>query len=245
MLSTRARTLASAAVLGAAVVAGLLSFGIGKGALNAIGIHLGRSADPKWVAELATATTIDWSDLVPPQEAASTPRLADGSLPRGIVFHGELGPITGNGATYGEPPPPPELARKLGGYNSLEAPPRRVADTFGIGNFKALQPSGGDVRADLDGKEIRMAGFIAPLAFDGTRISEFLLVPYVGACIHVPPPPANQIVYVGDNLGDYSPDGGLLFPVWVTGRLRAVPMDSELAEVGYQIERAKVERYEQ
>ncbi|MEZ4605292.1 MAG: DUF3299 domain-containing protein [Deinococcales bacterium] len=49
---------------------------------------------------------------------------------------------------------------------------------------------------ELNGQEIRLAGYVVPLEGTETAISEFLLVPFVGACIHVPPPPANQIVYV-------------------------------------------------
>ena len=52
------------------------------------------------------------------------------------------------------------------------------------------------VVGELDGQRIRLPGFVVPLDFEGTETSEFLLVPYFGACIHVPPPPSNQIVYV-------------------------------------------------
>jgi hypothetical protein len=52
------------------------------------------------------------------------------------------------------------------------------------------------VNPQLDSEDIQLAGFVAPLTFDGDGITEFLLVPYFGACIHVPPPPANQTVMV-------------------------------------------------
>jgi hypothetical protein len=87
-----------------------------------------------------------------------------------------------------------------------------------------------------------MAGFVTPLAFQGTKITEFLLVPYVGACIHVPPPPANQIVLVSGV--DYDLDGGLLYPVRVTGMMRATPVETDVANVGYKLDQATVERYE-
>ena len=48
----------------------------------------------------------------------------------------------------------------------------------------------------MEGAAIRLAGFIIPLERVGDEVSEFLLVPYFGACIHVPPPPGNQIIYV-------------------------------------------------
>jgi hypothetical protein len=231
-----------AAVATAAGLAGLYWLGPGKTVLSAIGLQ---GDAPQFPAEFAGASTIDWTDLIPAPEQGSQARLADGSLPRGIVLHGQLGPQTP--IPLGDPSAAlSDLAAQLGGFNNLDAPPRRVADAYGgagIGNLKGLQPEGVDIRADLDGKIIRMAGFVTPLAFEGGRISEFLLVPFVGACIHVPPPPANQIVYVSGVKG-YSPSGGLLYPVWVTGRLRAVPIDTDLANVGYQIVGAKVEAYD-
>lgn len=54
-----------------------------------------------------------------------------------------------------------------------------------------------DVNPDLLEKRILLPGFIVPLAYnDERRVTEFFLVPYFGACIHVPPPPPNQLVYV-------------------------------------------------
>ena len=52
------------------------------------------------------------------------------------------------------------------------------------------------VQKALRGARIRIAGFVVPLERQGDLVSEFLLVPYFGACIHVPPPPANQIIHV-------------------------------------------------
>jgi hypothetical protein len=50
--------------------------------------------------------------------------------------------------------------------------------------------------AALDGKKVVIAAFIVPLEDDMQRADEFLLVPYFGACVHTPPPPPNQMVYV-------------------------------------------------
>ena len=58
-----------------------------------------------------------------------------------------------------------------------------------------------NVVSGLDGETIRMPGYVLPLEFDGSKVKEFLLVPFVGACIHTPPPPANQIVHVRPNEG--------------------------------------------
>ena len=91
----------------------------------------------------------------------------------------------------------------------------------------------------LDGKRVHIGGYVVPLDFDATRVKEFLLVPFVGACIHVPPPPANQIVYVKAEQGfDVK---GTFDPVWVTGTLTVTPAFTGLAEAGYSLDAEKVE----
>ena len=96
---------------------------------------------------------------------------------------------------------------------------------------------------ELDGLKVRLPGFVVPLEMDAKTMSEFLLVPYYGACIHVPPPPANQTIHV------VAPEGreyvGELFDtVWVTGTLRVVRSSSDLAEAGYRIDVTEIEPYE-
>ncbi len=96
---------------------------------------------------------------------------------------------------------------------------------------------------DLDGRRVRLPGFVVPLEVEPEAIAEFLLVPYYGACIHVPPPPANQTVYVVTAEG--RPYHGKLFDtVWVTGTLRVEQSSSELAEAGYRLDATAVEPYE-
>jgi hypothetical protein len=69
------------------------------------------------------------------------------------------------------------------------------------------------------GQTIRMPGYLLPLEMDGNLAVEFLLVPTVGACIHTPPPPANQIVHVHYPAG--YPTENLYTPVWISGELRS------------------------
>lgn len=69
------------------------------------------------------------------------------------------------------------------------------------------------------GQTVRMPGYLLPLELDGNLAVEFLLVPTVGACIHTPPPPANQIVYVRYPAG--YPTESLFTPVWISGELRS------------------------
>jgi len=73
------------------------------------------------------------------------------------------------------------------------------------------------VVGELDGTTIRMPGFVLPIEYDGTKVTEFLLVPWVGACIHTPPPPPNQIVHVVVDDSQARESNGIYEPVWVTG----------------------------
>jgi hypothetical protein len=75
------------------------------------------------------------------------------------------------------------------------------------------------VRPDLDDVDIRMPGYVLPLEFDGDKVTEFLLVPYVGACIHKPVPAPNQMVFV--KAASPFKSEGLFSPVWVEGRMFA------------------------
>lgn len=87
----------------------------------------------------------------------------------------------------------------------------------------------------LEGKRIKLPGFVVPVEFDLDDVREFLLVPYYGACIHVPPPPANQIVHVVLPEGK-SFRGDVFDTVWVTGVLHIERFSSEMAEAGYRLE---------
>ncbi|WP_420860721.1 DUF3299 domain-containing protein [Algirhabdus cladophorae] len=93
----------------------------------------------------------------------------------------------------------------------------------------------------LDGAYIKMPGFIIPLEQNAKGVSEFVLVPYVGACLHVPPPPANQLVFV--KAKNPWPNDDLWEAVWVTGRMRHQLQSMELAEVGYAMTADAMETY--
>ncbi|WP_435141340.1 DUF3299 domain-containing protein [Pseudopelagicola sp. nBUS_19] len=94
----------------------------------------------------------------------------------------------------------------------------------------------------LHGVYIRMPGFILPLELDAEGVTEFVLVPYVGACIHTPPPPPNQLVLV--RTIDPWPSDKLWDPVWVEGLMSTQLMSTEVAETGYAMTADKIEVYE-
>jgi hypothetical protein len=98
--------------------------------------------------------------------------------------------------------------------------------------------SGVAYRNDLDHKDVRISGFLLPLSFSGTKVTQFLLVPFVGACIHVPAPPANQLVLVDVPQG-YS-TSGLWEPISVSGTLSVSGISTDLAMVGYALKASDV-----
>lgn len=95
---------------------------------------------------------------------------------------------------------------------------------------------------DLHGAYVRIPGFIIPLELGAEGVTEFMLVPYVGACIHTPPPPPNQLVLVR-TIRPW-PSDDLWDPVWVEGRMSAQLMTTELAETGYTLSADHMELYE-
>ena len=100
-----------------------------------------------------------------------------------------------------------------------------------------------EIRAELDGQRVRLPGYMTPLNFEDAEVGEFLLVPYVGACIHVPPPPPNQIVYV--TMDGTVPVLDLWQPMVAEGTLKAQAHTTELAEVGYTMQLSHLEIYEE
>ncbi|HEX5841646.1 MAG TPA: DUF3299 domain-containing protein [Pseudomonas sp.] len=89
--------------------------------------------------------------------------------------------------------------------------------------------------AAFDGKAIRLGGYPVPLETDAQgRSTLFFLVPYPGACIHVPPPPPNQLVLVRYPQGIELAD--IYAPLWVSGTLKVEQVNNELADAAYALD---------
>lgn len=106
------------------------------------------------------------------------------------------------------------------------------------------------LRAELDhapvvqklaGTRVKIPGFLVVLGSGKAGVTEFLLVPYFGACIHVPPPPSNQIIHVFPDKP--VPEKMAMFPVWVSGTLETTRSSTNLGAAGYRILSATVEPY--
>ena len=94
---------------------------------------------------------------------------------------------------------------------------------------------------DMDGASVRLPGYVVPLEDGKSGMKEFLLVPYFGACIHTPPPPANQIIHVKT---DHPPKGlRSMDTVWISGTLKTLRSDSYMGASGYRMDAVVVEPY--
>ncbi|HVZ44505.1 MAG TPA: DUF3299 domain-containing protein [Ramlibacter sp.] len=94
----------------------------------------------------------------------------------------------------------------------------------------------------MNGAAVRLPGYVVPVDQTKEGLRQFLLVPYFGACIHSPPPPANQII---DVIVDHPADDiQSMDAVWVSGVLQTARTDSTMGMSGYKLKAARVEPYE-
>ena len=95
-------------------------------------------------------------------------------------------------------------------------------------------------RSELDGLRIRLPGYVVPLDMLGGDIREFLLVPYLGACIHTPPPPANQIIHAVSSKRHALQT---MDAIWINGTLRVARSDTNVGVSGYRLDVHTLEPY--
>jgi hypothetical protein len=130
-----------------------------------------------------------------------------------------------------------------GAESSTPQAPPPVHTYLGESGPAAMQTGSAAVNPDLEGLTLRIPGFIVPLDENAQGlVTEFFLVPYYGACIHVPPPPPNQMVYakpgkpvlVKDTFNAY----------WITGVMHVQVRSNHIASSSYSMKVEKVEVYE-
>lgn len=160
--------------------------------------------------------TIEWPDLMPEEDLQA------------LMDRPEWIDEVPEGGDADQMPPPPS-GDGFAGLPKDDPYSRALSSTKTIARF--------------DGKNVRIPGFVVPLMFgDDQRITEFLLVPFFGACIHLPPPPPNQVIYAK------FPEGivldALYDPFWVSGTLTIEMTDTDLSQAAYRISVAKMELYE-
>jgi hypothetical protein len=178
-------------------------------------------------ANAAVLLTVCWAALgtAPAVAASDPPSAASASAYREIEW-GELVPKDWK---------PPRLPRTLGlvGDASVEA-------QNALADMRAAWDAAPTV-ASMDGALVKIPGYVVPLEKVRGELKELLLVPYFGACIHMPPPPANQIVFVRPVV---PPTGfRVMDTVWVSGKLSTTRQDSYMGASGYRLVAVSVERY--
>ncbi len=95
----------------------------------------------------------------------------------------------------------------------------------------------------MDGKRVKMAGYIVPIEQnDAGLVTEFFLVPYFGACVHVPPPPPNNIIFV--KLSKPGPTVDMFNAYWIEGTLKVARFNNEIAATAYTMSADSVKLYE-
>jgi hypothetical protein len=134
------------------------------------------------------------------------------------------------------------LPQKAESTAAQTAPPP-VHTYLGEAGPAAMQTGSAAANPELDGRKLRIPGFIVPLdANPEGQITEFFLVPYYGACIHVPPPPPNQIVYVKPLRPVLVKDTFNAY--WITGVMHVQARNTPMASASYSMKAEKVEVYE-
>jgi len=180
----------------------------------------------KLPAEIAEANQLEWNDLLP-QSKPLIDTLAD--TPINVRYDlGFIGKVLADADAE-------VISREGAEYrNAMEVLEKHRAAGIDVdkllaevsGRDQEIARRGEAVNSSLDGKLVRLPGYALPLQTVEEGVSEFLLVPFVGACIHVPPPPPNQVVLA--QLQSVYKLKDLYDPVMITGHLRAQQASTEL-----------------
>ena len=197
--------------------------------------------------EIKKPTVIDWDDLIPkmprlnnPLDSLSNEQLADFDFlmstrnmrQQGLISNVDEAFEEGVQVRYKLERQGLDIDALISGYERLELEVERRNQM---------------TNTTLENKIVRIPGYALPLEHRDMGVKELLLVPYVGACIHVPPPPANQTIYV--RLEEAHIIEGIYEPIWITGRLSAKATNKTLSLVdgsasvstGYTLDGFKIE----
>lgn len=168
--------------------------------------------------------TLEWTDLMPPIDLAA--------IQSQIIDHGQV-PDSSSGPSWESDED--MIGLEIDSWGDLEESMQNDAYQSALVSTRTVDA--------LNGKNVRIPGFIVPLEFDDDMtITQFFLVPYFGACIHMPPPPPNQLVLVN------YPDGiqmeALYTPFWISGMLSIQVLENEVGTSAYAMEMDSLEVYE-
>lgn len=174
-----------------------------------LSVHAAHAAEPE---------TLYWEDLIPPEGMIALEEAYAAASSEADVSASEQSDL-------------PEEGNILPGADPDDPLGTQPAATQ-IGTFHVVE--------ELNGKTVRIPGFMVPFDINQmNEVKEFLLVPYFGACIHVPPPPPNQIIYVVSE--EAVPFGWE--PVWLEGVLATSRNMNSLGNAAYTLTLSKLEPY--
>ena len=133
---------------------------------------------------------------------------------------------------------PAKEFRSLDLANMKDSDPRAIAALQRMKELWEQAPT----EPSMAGRKVRLPGFVIPLERKGEEVIEFLLVPYFGACIHTPPPPANQIIHAVSA----KPRGKMrsMEAFWVSGTLEIRRAETDWGAAGYRLRVERIERYD-
>ncbi|WP_371182111.1 DUF3299 domain-containing protein [Xanthomonas sacchari] len=144
--------------------------------------------------------------------------------------------------------PPPRISAAWRGDAAVLDQPAPVDDGPSVvngmpidhsGTQRAAQFGSSQVVKGLEGKRFALDGYVVPLESDDQgKVSELLFVPFYGACIHVPPPPPNQILHVVLRTPIDVPE--LWDPFHLQGRLHLADFKADIANATYEAEDATI-----
>lgn len=167
------------------------------------------AAKSEQAASAQAVQTLEWTDLLPPEDLAKMEAL-------------------------------PEVSHEGGEGGGSAINKLNKDDPASQAWAEVLQSA--KVRGELNGKKVRIPGFVVPIEYDAEQnITSFFLVPYFGACIHVPPPPPNQIIFVTNAKGLKA--DMIYNPFWLEGTLTTETMSHDLANSAYSIKADKISEY--
>ncbi len=186
---------------------------------------------------------ISWNDLIPAQVQGSDP-MEDLTEKQKNIVHWVINMLESL------PQRSPETEEQ---YKEIDAAiPALKDECIDIAGIMAhREKTRSAVDKTLDGAEVQIPGYLLPLEASAGKVTEFLLVPFVGACIHVPPPPPNQIVHVKVLEKEGYENKKLYEPVWVTGKMNVKSMVKDLyladgsagVDIGYALKAKRIEPY--
>jgi hypothetical protein len=132
--------------------------------------------------------------------------------------------------------PPEELANIADGSAADALDSGYVLEMEGLPKTSRYQEAliSTNVKSEFNNRKVKIPGFIVPIEYNEDRmVTTFFLVPYFGACIHVPPPPPNQIIYSTYSKGLKMDE--IYEPYWLEGILKTSIISNDIATAAYTI----------